>query len=151
MGGDLLLQRVSRNCARAAVRQNPPGPPRVLRPRTRGDADRLPAFPAPPPVGAAARVHVHTLLGRLLCWERTLDNAAGAFPSFHVIWAVLAASVYASRWPGFRWVWRGWAALVAVSCVSTGQHPAADVAGGLVTAWLGAAGPPRWETDLGQG
>src|ERR1017187_2316113 len=86
-----------------------------------------------------------TALGHLLFWERTMDNAAGAFPSFHVIWAVLAAGVFVSRWPRLVWVFRAWAALVAASCVSTGQHPVADVAGGLVTVWLVARGPALWE------
>jgi protein-S-isoprenylcysteine O-methyltransferase Ste14 len=93
----------------------------------------------------------HTALGRLLSWERTLDNAAGAFPSFHVMWAVLAAGVYASRWPKLRWVFRAWAALVAASCVSTGQHPVADVAGALVTLWLVARGPALWQAIRRQG
>jgi prolipoprotein diacylglyceryltransferase/protein-S-isoprenylcysteine O-methyltransferase Ste14 len=93
----------------------------------------------------------HTALGRLLSWERTLDNAAGAFPSFHVIWAILAAEVYASRWPRLTWIWRAWAALVSVSCVTTGQHPAADVIGGLATIGLVARGPMLWEAIRRQG
>lgn len=88
----------------------------------------------------------HTVLGRLLHWERTLDNAAGAFPSFHVIWAFLAAEVYVRRRPGlaWAWVWRAWALLVAASCVATGQHPIADVAGGLATVALVARGGALW-------
>jgi prolipoprotein diacylglyceryltransferase/protein-S-isoprenylcysteine O-methyltransferase Ste14 len=93
----------------------------------------------------------HTALGRLLIWERTLDNPAGAFPSFHIIWAVLAAGVYASRWPRLAWVFRVWAALVAASCVGTGQHPVADVAGGLVTVWLVAEAPALWQAIRRQG
>ena len=92
----------------------------------------------------------HTALGHLLCWERTLDNAAGAFPSFHVIWAVLAAEVFAGRWPRLVWICRAWATLVAVSCVSTGQHPIADMAGGLVTVGLVARGPALWQAIRGQ-
>jgi hypothetical protein len=93
----------------------------------------------------------HMALGRLLLWERTLDGAAGAFPSFHVIWAVLAAGVYASRWPRLRWICRAWVALVAASCVGTGQHPAADVAGALVVVWLVARGPALWQAIRRQG
>ena len=93
----------------------------------------------------------HTALGRLLSWERTLDNAAGAFPSFHVIWAILAAEVYASRWPRLAWIWRAWAALVSVSCVTTGQHPVADVIGGLATVGLVTRGRALWEVVRGQG
>jgi prolipoprotein diacylglyceryltransferase/protein-S-isoprenylcysteine O-methyltransferase Ste14 len=92
-----------------------------------------------------------TALGRLLSWERTLDSAAGAFPSFHVIWALLAAEVYASRWPRLAWIWRAWAALVSVSCVTTGQHPVADVIGGLATVGLVARGQAVWEAIRRQG
>jgi len=83
----------------------------------------------------------HAALGRLLVWERTLDSPAAAFPSFHVIWAVLAAEVFARRRPGIAWVWRGWALLVAASCVTTGQHPIADVLGGFGAAGLVVKGP----------
>jgi prolipoprotein diacylglyceryltransferase len=59
-----------------------------------------------------------------------------AFPSFHVIWAVLAAELCARRWPRLRWWFRLWAWLVAASCVTTGQHPLVDVLGGFATVWL---------------
>jgi len=42
-------------------------------------------------------------------------------------------------------------ALVAASCVATGQHPVADVAGGLVTVWLVARGPALWQEVRQQG
>jgi prolipoprotein diacylglyceryltransferase/protein-S-isoprenylcysteine O-methyltransferase Ste14 len=92
-----------------------------------------------------------TALGRLLAWERTLDNAAGAFPSFHVIWALLAAEVYGRRWPRLAWVWRAWAALVSLSCVTTGQHPAADVIAGAATVGLVTRGEALWEVIRRQG
>lgn len=85
----------------------------------------------------------------LLAWERTLDNAAGVFPSFHVIWAMLAASIHAGCAPGLEWLWWGWAVLVAASCVTTGQHPSADVAGGLITAGLAVRGPAVWQAIRG--
>jgi len=88
----------------------------------------------------------HMALGRLLAWERTLDNAAGAFPSFHVIWAFLAADVMARRWPRLAWVWRGWAAAVSAACVMAGQHPVADVVAGLLTTLLVVRGSSVWET-----
>jgi protein-S-isoprenylcysteine O-methyltransferase Ste14/membrane-associated phospholipid phosphatase len=98
------------------------------------------------PLAAPQRPFIpQTLMGRLLSWERMFDNAAGAFPSFHVIWAWLAAAVYASRWPRLAWIWRVWAALVSVSCVTTGQHPIADVLGGFATVALAARAPALWE------
>ena len=73
------------------------------------------------------------LLGRLLAWERALDTPAAAFPSFHVVWALLAARVYAAGTRG-RWkiVWWLWAVLVSVSCLTTGMHAVVDVAAGFV-------------------
>ena len=97
-----------------------------------------------PLAGPQRAFEPHTMPGRLLSWERGFDNAAGAFPSFHVIWALLAAEVFASRWPRTRWGWRGWAVLAAASCVSAGQHPIADVAGGFITVGLVARGQALW-------
>ena len=70
-------------------------------------------------------------LGALLAMERGLDTEACAFPSFHVIWALIAAEAWASRFRG-RIIWRGLAIAIAASCVTTGMHSLADViAGGL--------------------
>jgi prolipoprotein diacylglyceryltransferase/protein-S-isoprenylcysteine O-methyltransferase Ste14 len=87
----------------------------------------------------------HTALGRLLAWERTVDSPVAAFPSFHVIWAVLAAEVFARRWPRLAWVWRGWAVLVAAGCVTTGQHPVVDVLGGFAAIGLAASATALWQ------
>ncbi len=85
-----------------------------------------------------------TPLGVLLTWERTLDAPVAAFPSFHVIWAVLAAAVWAGRKPALAWVWGGWAILVAASCVTTGMHAIVDVLGGFLTIALVARAPFLW-------
>jgi hypothetical protein len=87
----------------------------------------------------------HTLPGRLLLWERTLDSPAAAFPSYHVIWAILAAEVFARRWPRLKWPFYGWAILVAASCVTTSQHSLLDVLGGAATVALVARGPRLWD------
>jgi protein-S-isoprenylcysteine O-methyltransferase Ste14/membrane-associated phospholipid phosphatase len=74
-----------------------------------------------------------TPLGRLLLWERTLDGPAAAFPSFHVLWALLAATVWSHRFPAWRGLWWLLAVLISVSCVTTGMHAVVDViAGGLL-------------------
>ena len=86
----------------------------------------------------------HTFLGQLLTWERIPDSPALAFPSFHVIWAALAAEVFARRWPRLRWLCCCWAALVVISCVTTGQHAILDVLGGLATAALVSPSPVLW-------
>jgi protein-S-isoprenylcysteine O-methyltransferase Ste14 len=77
------------------------------------------------------------LAGHLLAWERSMANTVAAFPSFHVIWALLAADAW-SRGAG-RWR-RTWVALVAgaivTACLTTGMHALADVAAGIATWWL---------------
>lgn len=70
-------------------------------------------------------------LGELLTWERALDTPAAAFPSFHIVWAFLAARVFAARARSWRFVWWGWACVISVSCVTTGMHAAVDVAAGF--------------------
>jgi prolipoprotein diacylglyceryltransferase/protein-S-isoprenylcysteine O-methyltransferase Ste14 len=124
--------------------------------RTRGDlrtfciralcsmAVVFPVYLAFPLAAPPREFQPHTALGQLLSWERTLDNAAGAFPSFHVIWAVLTAEVFARRWPAMAWAWRAWAGLVAASCVAAGQHPVADVVAGYITVALVVRGPAMW-------
>jgi protein-S-isoprenylcysteine O-methyltransferase Ste14/membrane-associated phospholipid phosphatase len=72
------------------------------------------------------------LLGNLLAWERAHDTPAAAFPSFHVVWALLAARVYAARMPAWRVAWWGWALLISISCVTTGMHAIVDVLAGFI-------------------
>ncbi len=49
-------------------------------------------------------------------------NFVAAFPSFHVLWAILLARASRRRWIGWSYV-----AVIAVSCITTGQHYIADV------------------------
>jgi prolipoprotein diacylglyceryltransferase/protein-S-isoprenylcysteine O-methyltransferase Ste14 len=69
-------------------------------------------------------------LGQLLVFERGLDTAANAFPSYHVIWILLAMSVFAKRMPRARFAWWGLGIAVSLSCVATGMHALADVLAG---------------------
>lgn len=85
------------------------------------------------------------LLGRLLVWERALDTPAAAFPSFHVVWALLAAKVYAARMPSLKLIWWGWAGLISLSCLTTGMHAIVDVVGGLITFLLASNIQTVWE------
>lgn len=78
----------------------------------------------------------HSLLGNLLVWERSMDTPAAAFPSYHVVWAILAMPIYETSWPKLRWLWRGWTVAIAVSCLATGMHSLADVVAGLLVGWL---------------
>ena len=84
-------------------------------------------------------------LGSLLALERSLDSPACAFPSFHVVWAFLAAPVWAARLGragGLAW---GWAWAISASCATTGMHTVADVAAGLAVSLLVFRLPAAWE------
>lgn len=74
-----------------------------------------------------------TAIGQLLQWERTPYSGTAAFPSFHVVWAFIAASALSDGSRSKKVLWRTWAALVALSCITTGMHSIADVLAGLVT------------------
>lgn len=67
----------------------------------------------------------------LMALERDHDQPVTAFPSFHVLWACLAAILYSSRWPRLRGFWWLFAGAQATSCVTTGMHAAADVLAGF--------------------
>lgn len=70
-------------------------------------------------------------LGAMMGWERTPISGIGAFPSFHVVWALIVAGALGrgARWK--RMAWWTWAGLVALSCIFTGMHSIADVAAGI--------------------
>jgi len=73
-----------------------------------------------------------TLFGSFLTWERTPYSGIAAFPSFHIVWALIAASALGE---GKRWksiVWWSWAALVGLSCIATGMHSIADILAGVL-------------------
>lgn len=63
--------------------------------------------------------------------DRWHDSAAAAFPSYHVVWAFIAAEALA-RTPWQKRLWRTWAVLVSASCVTTGMHALTDVVAGLL-------------------
>ncbi|MGH9550404.1 MAG: phosphatase PAP2 family protein, partial [Terriglobales bacterium] len=75
-------------------------------------------------------------IGRLAEWlnlDRVHDSPAAAFPSFHVVWAFIAAEALA-RGPWQKRLWRAWAVLVSASCVTTGMHTLVDVVAGFLVA-----------------
>ena len=87
----------------------------------------------------------HKVLGHWLAWDRVLDGPATAFPSFRVIWAVLAAEVYAGRWPRIAWLCRGWALLISASCVTAGQNALANVLASFAIVGLVVRGTAFWQ------
>jgi protein-S-isoprenylcysteine O-methyltransferase Ste14 len=92
----------------------------------------------------------HTVLGRLLLWERGLNSAAAAFPSFHMIWALFVVCVLEDRWKSLRWLWRAWAGGIAMSCVTTGMHSIADVLAGALIGLLLLRPGKLWRVLQGQ-
>jgi prolipoprotein diacylglyceryltransferase/protein-S-isoprenylcysteine O-methyltransferase Ste14 len=88
----------------------------------------------------------HGWLGSLLLEERAHDTSAAALPSFHVVWALLAAGAWASRFPKIRTVAYAWAGLVAASCILTGMHSIADVVAGALVFVAVSHAAVIWET-----
>jgi len=81
------------------------------------------------PFYAAPRAFAsETWLGRLMLAERSLDGISAAFPSFHVLWALLAARVWTWAYPKWKVMWWTLGAVMALSCVATGVHALLDVA-----------------------
>lgn len=102
----------------------------------------LPFFVPPRPFQPA------TLMGQLLQWERVPCSGIAAFPSFHVVWAFIAASTLSQ---GARWkkcLWCTWAVLVAVSCVTTGMHSIVDVMAGIAAYLVVIRMRQIWKTIL---
>lgn len=91
--------------------------------------------------------HATTLWGELLLLERATDGATAAFPSFHVIWAFLAAWLY-TRSLAPKILWYGVAAVIAASCISTGMHSIADIVGAAFVLALVLNGKWLWQVLL---
>jgi membrane-associated phospholipid phosphatase len=107
----------------------------------------LPVFVPPRPFTPA------TFMGQLLMLERTPYSGIAAFPSFHVVWAMIAASALAEGRRRKKIFWWTWAVLVAASCVTTGMHSIADVLAGIVAyvlvvrareIWIGILRVAEW-------
>jgi prolipoprotein diacylglyceryltransferase/protein-S-isoprenylcysteine O-methyltransferase Ste14 len=88
----------------------------------------------------------HLLTGRVVLWGPILDNGWGYFPSFPLMWALLFVEAIRERWPSLRWVARGWAILVAVSCLIPSKHGWAGILGGLASVALASHVSAAWQT-----
>lgn len=86
--------------------------------------------------------------GYLLQFERSYSKGAAALPSFHVVWALIAAASFSGQGRGRRWAWRVWAIAVSISCITTGMHSVADVAAGFAAYWLIVRLPALWSALL---
>jgi len=72
----------------------------------------------------------HSFLGNLILLERSLDGETAALPSFHVIWAFLAAQYFSKSIIHYKWIWYMLAVLISVSCITTASHSLLDVLAG---------------------
>jgi protein-S-isoprenylcysteine O-methyltransferase Ste14 len=72
------------------------------------------------------------LWGSLLEFERGMDSAAAAFPSFHVIWAFVGAYFLSIRFSK-KVLWYIIAIIISASCFTTGMHSLADIISGYLT------------------
>ncbi len=98
------------------------------------------------PFVAVPRPHVPLgILGTLLDFERAHDGPVAAFPSFHVVWSMLAAAAFSRTLPRGRYVWYLWSAAISASCFTTGMHTLADIAGGCATGYAVLRIPAIWE------
>jgi len=96
----------------------------------------FPLYLAVPLIAPARSFAATGLCEKLLNLDRSLDTSAAAFPSYHVIWAFLAAEALGGT-RRQEWLWRIWALLVSASCLTTGVHALVDViAGFLVVLFL---------------
>jgi len=75
----------------------------------------------------------HSFPGNLIMFERSMDGEECALPSFHVIWAFICARYFTGSMKSFKWLWYSIAVLVAVSCITTGNHSIPDVIAGFCT------------------
>jgi protein-S-isoprenylcysteine O-methyltransferase Ste14 len=83
--------------------------------------------------------------GWLLALERSDDvGGAAAFPSFHVVWSLLAACAWSRH--GRVWGAAGFAIAIGISvaCATTGMHSVADIAAGWAVAALAWQWPGVW-------
>jgi protein-S-isoprenylcysteine O-methyltransferase Ste14 len=126
-------------------------------PRTRGETRKLmvqallsmaivfPLYFLLPLVAPPRPFIAHGFWGQLLLEERAHDSSAAAFPSFHVVWALLAAAAWGARFRNAAGAAYAWAVLVALSCLATGMHSIADVAAGALVFAAVMKAPRIWE------
>jgi prolipoprotein diacylglyceryltransferase/membrane-associated phospholipid phosphatase/protein-S-isoprenylcysteine O-methyltransferase Ste14 len=89
-----------------------------------------------------------TLIVWLMSFERTRYSGAAAFPSFHVVWALIAAAALGRRGRVSHVLWWTWAVLVSVSCLTTGMHSLLDVLAGCAAFVLVVKAEDIWHALL---
>lgn len=85
----------------------------------------------------------------LVALERQFDSTACALPSYHVVWAFLAAGTLAERNRFAQVLWCGWAVAVSLSCLTTRAHTLLDVLAGIAAYFVVANSAEIWIFTLG--
>jgi protein-S-isoprenylcysteine O-methyltransferase Ste14 len=73
-----------------------------------------------------------TVLGEWIILERAMDGPAAAFPSFHVIWALIAETVWRTVFPKVSWIIKVVTWLIVISCAGVGAHSIVDTIAGVL-------------------
>lgn len=94
-------------------------------------ASIIPFYLLVPLVAAPRPIPLPTAWAPLLQLERSGVPAVAAFPAFHVVWACIAARMYAARWPRLRAGFVVLALCIGAACVSAGMHSVTDVLAGF--------------------
>lgn len=106
----------------------------------------FPLYLAVPLVAPPRPFVAHDTLGRMLLLERACDTPAAAFPSFHAVWALLAARCFGGgRGAAARTAAWTWAGAVVASCWTTGMHTLADLAAAVAATLAVVRAPALWE------
>ncbi len=76
--------------------------------------------------------------------ERAINSSLTAFPAFHVVWACIAASMYAATYRHGRWMWL-LALAIGASCTTVGIHAVSDVVAAFAFYPALARGAALWK------
>ncbi|HEY9007568.1 MAG TPA: prolipoprotein diacylglyceryl transferase family protein [Ohtaekwangia sp.] len=97
------------------------------------------------PFYSAPRAFVpQTWLGEFILYERSIDGPSAAFPSFHVIWSLVAAVTWSAFIPRWRVIWWWLAGMITFSCIATAVHSVADAVMAMIVVWTAAKRNTVW-------
>ena len=102
-------------------------------------------FAAIPAIARPRGFTTDTLFGNLLQFEREHDTQAAAFPSYHIVWTMIAVRAFVRSFPRARLLWRLIALLITVSCITTGMHSVVDVVCGIIAGAVFVRYAAVWE------
>ncbi len=83
-------------------------------------------FFTPPKVSSLS-----TFWGTFYEFAKSNTYSFTAFPSFHVIWTLLAITVYMKSFPSLKILWQLTAIVILIGCLTTGIYSLLDILGGI--------------------